>query len=137
MEGLLTEMIGSLIDRAADFVGGQVAESTTWKEWKKKNLHSEEFKTKLDSQRENNLLLQGEIDQLKSLLRQKDLTIDELRRSLLASKESEEMARKDFTPKISSSSVDYQQAIQDFQAKTLEQKENILTLKKEKENPRS
>ena len=34
--GLPTELLGSLVDRAADFAIGQVAQTTTWKEWKSK-----------------------------------------------------------------------------------------------------
>ena len=37
LSGLPCEMVGSFIDRAIDFVVGQVAHSTTWKEWKTKH----------------------------------------------------------------------------------------------------
>ena len=48
MEGLLTEIVGSLIDRAANFTIGQVAQETTWKEWKSKNKLSKEDNNFLD-----------------------------------------------------------------------------------------
>ena len=48
MEGLLTEIVGSLIDRAADFTIGQVAQDTTWKEWKSRNKLSSEDNNFLD-----------------------------------------------------------------------------------------
>ena len=48
MEGLLTEIVGSAIDRAFGFTIGQVAESTTWKEWKFKNRLSVERNNFLD-----------------------------------------------------------------------------------------
>mgnify|MGYP000214847667 CR=1 FL=1 len=47
INGLPTELLGSLVSNAASFVIGQVTESTSWKEWKSKNGLTE---------RENNFL---------------------------------------------------------------------------------
>jgi hypothetical protein len=48
IDGFLTEIVGSIIDRVADFVGGEVAESTTWKEWKIRNALSKKDNDFLD-----------------------------------------------------------------------------------------
>lgn len=48
MEGLLTEITGSLIDRLADGIWDQVAETTTWREWKKENQLSDDDNNFMD-----------------------------------------------------------------------------------------
>jgi len=37
INGLPTELLGSLVSNTASFVIGQVTESTSWKEWKSYN----------------------------------------------------------------------------------------------------